>query len=110
MDRKTKIEPTRSEPSSLIRGVLVLRLYVAGNSRLTRDAIVNINKLCEQYLDTGKYDLEVINISENPELAKEANIFAVPTLIKKFPLPLRRFIGDLSRTEHILIGMDVKRD
>jgi circadian clock protein KaiB len=87
--------------------VLVLRLYVSGNTANTRDAMVNINKLCEEHLGEGRYDLEVISISDNPELAKEANINAAPTLIKKFPLPIRRFIGDLSRTEKILVGLDV---
>lgn len=87
--------------------IIVLRLYVSNSTRLTQDAIVNVNKLCEEHLGEGTYDLEVINIAENPELAKEANIIAVPTLIKKFPLPLRRFIGDLSRTERILIGLNV---
>ena len=99
---------TRSEDAPADGEVLVLRLYVAGDTALTRDATVNISKLCEEHLGKGRYDLEVISISEHPEMAKEANIIAVPTLIKKFPPPIRRFIGDLSRTEQILVGLDVR--
>ena len=89
--------------------VYVLRLYVANTTGQTHDAIVNITKLCEEHLGEGRYELEIINISEQPAMAKEANIIAVPTLIKEFPPPLRRFIGDMSRTERILFGLDVRR-
>jgi circadian clock protein KaiB len=70
-------------------------------------AIVNIKKICESHL-RGRYQLEVIDIYEKPQLAKGEQIIASPTLIKKLPLPLRRFIGDLSDTEHILLGLDVQ--
>ena len=70
-------------------------------------AIANIKNICENHLK-GRYQLEVIDIYEKPKLAKEEQIIASPTLIKKLPLPLRRFIGDLSDTEHILLGLDLQ--
>jgi circadian clock protein KaiB len=70
-------------------------------------AIANIKNICETYLK-GRYQLEVIDIYENPKLGKGEQIIASPTLIKKLPLPLRRFIGDLSDTERILMGLDLK--
>ncbi|MGB2868596.1 MAG: circadian clock KaiB family protein [Bacteroidota bacterium] len=70
-------------------------------------AIDNIKKICENYLK-GRYQLEVIDIYKNPSLGKGEQIIASPTLIKKLPLPLRRFIGDLSNTERILLGLDLQ--
>jgi len=70
-------------------------------------AIANIKEICETHLK-GRYQLEVIDIYENPSLGKGEQIIASPTLIKKLPLPLRRFIGDLSDTERILLGLDLK--
>jgi circadian clock protein KaiB len=88
-------------------GRYVLRLYVTGTTPHSARAIVNIRKICEQHLP-GRYDLEVVDISQNPTLAEGQQIIAAPTLIKELPLPLRRFIGDLSQTERILIGLDLR--
>jgi circadian clock protein KaiB len=85
----------------------ILRLYVTGTTPRSARAIVNIRKICEEHL-AGRYDLEVIDILQMPELAKGEQIIAAPTLIKKLPLPLRRFIGDMSQTEHILLGLDLR--
>ncbi len=85
-----------------------LRLYIAGPTPQSTRAIVNIRKICEDHL-LGRYDLEVIDICQNPALAKGEQIVAAPTLIKKLPLPLRRFIGDLSQTERILVGLDLRK-
>jgi circadian clock protein KaiB len=82
-----------------------LRLYVTGTTPRSAKAIVNVRKLCEEYLDD--YDLEVIDILAFPEMAKGEQIIAAPTLIKKLPLPLRRFIGDMSQTENILRGLGI---
>jgi circadian clock protein KaiB len=68
---------------------------------------VNIRRICEEHL-RGRYDLEVVDISEHPTLAQGEQIIAAPTLIKKLPLPLRRFIGDMSQTERILLGLDLR--
>jgi circadian clock protein KaiB len=70
-------------------------------------AISNIKKICEEYLK-GRYDLQVIDIYQQPALAKGEQIIAAPTLIKKLPLPLRRFIGDMSNKEKILMGLDLR--
>ncbi len=85
----------------------VLRLYVTGTTPHSTRAIVNIRKICEQHLE-GRYDLKIVDIARHPTLAEGEQIIAAPTLIKKLPLPLRRFIGDLSQTERILLGLDLR--
>ena len=85
----------------------VLRLYVTGATPRSMRAISNIRKICEEHLE-GRYDLEVVDITEYPVLAKGEQIIAAPTLIKKLPLPMRRFIGDLSQTDRILLGLDLR--
>jgi circadian clock protein KaiB len=85
----------------------VLRLYVAGLTPRSQMAIKNIKRICEEHLN-GRYDLEVIDVYQEPVLAKGEQIIAAPTLIKKLPLPLRRFIGDLSDSERILLGLDLR--
>ncbi len=86
----------------------VLRLYVTGTTPHSTRAIVNIRKICEEHLQ-GRYDLEVIDIAQNSTLAEGEQIIAAPTLIKELPLPLRRFIGDMSKTERILLGLDLRQ-
>jgi circadian clock protein KaiB len=85
----------------------VLRLYISGITPRSTQAIQNIRKICEEHLE-GRYDLQVIDIYQQPTLAEGEQIIAAPTLIKKLPLPLRRFIGDMSNTERILLGMDLR--
>jgi circadian clock protein KaiB len=84
----------------------VLQLYVTGMTPKSIKAIENIRKICEENLQ-GRYELEVIDIYQQPEYAKKEEILAAPTLIKKLPLPLRKFIGDMSNKEKILIGLDL---
>ena len=86
----------------------VLRLYVTGTTSQSTRAISNIRKICEEHLE-GRYELEVVDISQHPTLAIGEQIIAAPTLIKKLPLPLRRFIGDMSHTERILLGLDLSK-
>lgn len=86
----------------------VLRLYIIGNTLQSTRAISNIRKICEEHLE-GRYELEVVDIAQHPTLAKGEQIIAAPTLIKKLPLPLRRFIGDMSQTERILVGLDLSK-
>jgi len=86
----------------------VLWLYVTGRTRNSERAIVNIRKICEEHL-RGRYDLEIVDISQHPALAEGEQIIAAPTLIKKLPLPLRRFIGDMSQSERILLGLDLRK-
>jgi len=85
----------------------VLRLYVTGTTPRSARAISNIRRICEEHLE-GHYDLEVVDIAQHPTLAEGEQIIAAPTLIKKLPLPLRRFIGDMSQTERILLGLDLR--
>jgi circadian clock protein KaiB len=85
----------------------VLRLYVAGLTPRSRTAIENITNICEEYLQ-GRYDLEVIDVFKRPVLAREEQIIATPTLVKRLPIPLRRFIGDLSSKEKVLVGLDLR--
>jgi circadian clock protein KaiB len=85
----------------------ILRLYVAGFTTLSIRAVTNVRKLCEDYLG-AECDLKVINICEHPELAATAQLFAAPTLVKEFPLPARRFVGDMSRTDLLMNGLGVR--
>jgi circadian clock protein KaiB len=87
----------------------ILRLYITGHTPLSTKAIVRIRKICEEHLQ-GRYDLEVVDIAKNPTLAAGEQIVAAPTLIKKLPLPLRRFIGDMSNTDRILVGLDLLKE
>jgi circadian clock protein KaiB len=85
----------------------LLRLYVTGTTPASSRAIERVRGICEQHLQ-GRYDLEVIDIYQKPALAKDEQIIATPTLIKVLPAPLRRFIGDLSKAEKILFGLDLR--
>ncbi len=85
----------------------VLRLYIAGVTPRSQRAIGTVKKICDEYIP-GRCDLEIIDIYQQPKLAKGEQIIAVPTLIKKLPLPLRRVIGDMSDTEKFLVGIDLK--
>jgi circadian clock protein KaiB len=87
----------------------VLRLYVTGMTPRSTAAIRNIKAICEEHL-RGRYKLEVVDVYQHSGLAKGEQIIAAPTLIKYLPLPLRRFIGDMSRTEKILLGLDLRKE
>ena len=84
-----------------------LRLYVAGQTPKSVTAFNNLKKLCEEHL-AGKYRIEVIDLLKNPQLAKGDQIFAIPTLVRKLPQPLKKIIGDLSNTERVLVGLDLR--
>jgi circadian clock protein KaiB len=84
-----------------------LRLYVAGMTPKSTLAVTNLKNICEEHL-AGRYSLEVIDLYKHPTLADGEQIIAAPTLLKKLPLPLRRFIGDMSNTEKIVVGLDLR--
>ena len=84
----------------------LLRLYVTGQTPRTMRAIENLRKICEEELG-GRYDMEVIDVLERPQLAEDEKIMATPTLVKELPPPLRRIIGDLSDKEKVLLGLDL---
>jgi circadian clock protein KaiB len=90
---------------ALKRAKYILRLYVTGSSHRSLRAVYNLKKICEEYLPD--YDLEVIDIYKDPTAAREEQIIAAPTLVKKLPEPIRKFVGDLSNTQKILVGLDV---
>jgi len=86
--------------------IYMLKLYVAGQTQKSVTAFANRQKICDEHLK-GKYQIEVIDLLKNPQLAKGDQILAVPTLVRKLPPPLKRIIGDLSNTERVLIGLDI---
>jgi len=89
------------------KGNYVLRLYVSGMTPNSLRAVDNIRKICAEHLE-GRYQLEIIDIYKQPIFAEEGLIVAAPTLVKELPPPLRKFIGDMSQTERILLGLDVR--
>ena len=104
---KTSTEEFEKAAAKRDRAKYVLRLYVTGMTPKSTLAIANVRKLCEKHL-AGCYKLKVIDIYQQPKLARGEQIIATPTLIKKQPLPLRRLIGDMSDTERFLAGIDLK--
>ena len=85
----------------------LLKLYVAGLGPKSTTAFANLKKICEEHL-AGEYEIEVIDLVERPALARGDQILAVPTLVRKLPSPIRKIIGDLSNTERVLVGLDIK--
>ena len=84
-----------------------LRLYVAGQTSKSLKALANLKRFCEEHL-AGRYEIEVIDLVENPRLAAGDQILAIPTLVRRLPAPLKRIIGDLSNTEKVLVGLDIR--
>ncbi len=83
-----------------------LRLYVAGQTPKSQQALANLRRLCETHM-AGEYDIEVVDLLVNPQLAAGDQILAVPTLVRKLPAPIKKIIGDLSNDERVLVGLDV---
>lgn len=105
--RKPGLAGELEQPGSNSRQAkYVLRLYVSGSTLKSALAVENIKRICEQHLK-NRYDLEVIDIYQQPNLARDEQIVAVPTLIKRLPPPLRRLIGDLSNLKKVLVGLDL---
>jgi circadian clock protein KaiB len=85
----------------------MLRLYIAGNTPKSSAALINLKRYCEQHLN-NRYELEVIDLLLNPQLAAGDQILAIPTLVRKVPVPVRKIIGDLSNEEKVLVGLDIR--
>ena len=85
----------------------MLRLYVAGQTPKSMQAFANLKKICDEHLQ-GRYEIEIIDLLENPKLAGGDQILAIPTLVRKLPQPIRKIIGDLSDTEKVLVGLDIR--
>jgi circadian clock protein KaiB len=98
--------PPRAEPAES-SGRFVLRLYVTGMTPRSALAIENVRVICEEHLH-GRYELEVVDLYQQPALARSEQILAAPTLIKELPLPLRRLLGDMSDHDRVLVGLDLR--
>jgi circadian clock protein KaiB len=111
-EKKTKGKGSKTKSDLTMTGSgkdkYILRLYITGTTSRSVLAITNLKKICEEYLE-GRYELEVIDLYQMPGLAKDEQIIAAPTLIKKLPLPLRRIIGDMSNEEKVLMGLDLRK-
>lgn len=94
------------DPASSL-GRYHLRLYVAGQTAKSLTAMANLKRVCEEHL-AGQYDIEIIDLLQNPRLAAGDQILAIPTLVRRLPAPLKRIIGDLSNTEKVLVGLDIR--
>jgi circadian clock protein KaiB len=99
----TKRPPAKSSERDFWR----LRLYIAGHTTNSIAAIANLKKICEEQLQ-GKYRIEVIDLLEKPQLAKGDQIIAIPTLVRRLPPPVKKIIGNLSKTESVIVGLDLK--
>jgi circadian clock protein KaiB len=84
-----------------------LRLYVAGQTPKSVAALANLKRFCEEHL-AGKYKIEVVDLVENPKLARSDQILAIPTLVRRLPEPIRKIIGDLSNSERVLVGLEIR--
>ena len=102
----TQAAPTAKPAKIPGASTCLLRLYVAGTTPKCLTAFVNLKKICEEHL-AGQYQIEVIDLLENPKLAQGDQILAIPTLVRRLPEPVRKIIGDLSNTERVLIGLDL---
>jgi circadian clock protein KaiB len=105
--KKTAMKKTVRKPQKSPDEIWTLRLYVAGQTTKAMIAFSNLKTICEEHL-TGKYTIEVIDLLENPQLASDHQILALPTLIRKLPEPIRKIVGDLSDTERVLVGLDLQ--
>lgn len=101
------VTPIESHSKSSRKPEWQLKLYVAGSTARSVAALENLKRLCETHL-SGRYSIEVVDLLVNPQLAAGDQILAVPTLVRKFPEPLRKIIGDLSNEARVLVGLDVK--
>lgn len=99
-------EITRKRSEKMTDDKWILRLYVAGQTPKALTAFTNLKKICEDQL-SGKYSIEIIDLLINPHLGSEYQILALPTLVRKLPVPVRKIIGDLSDTERVLVGLDL---
>ena len=108
MNEKSDLKTIKRKPPKADDDKWVLRLYVAGKSPKALTAFANLKKICEEQLE-GKYSIEVIDLLINPARGNEDQILALPTLVRKLPVPVRKIIGDLSDTDRVLVGLNLLR-
>jgi len=104
---KKSSSPKRRPAKTLRKDFYRLRLYIAGQSPNSIAAIANLKKICEDKL-RGKYRIEVVDLLEKPQLAKGDQIIAIPTLVRRLPPPVKKIIGNLSKTENVIVGLDLQ--
>jgi circadian clock protein KaiB len=103
-----KKSPAKKRQSKAMQSdFFILRLYIAGQTPNSVTAIANLKKLCEEKLK-GKYRIEVVDLLEKPQLAKGDQIIAIPTLVRRLPPPVKKIIGNLSKTERVIVGLDLQ--
>ena len=100
LSENSSVPPSRAQTFSL-------RLYVAGQTPKSVQAFTNLKQICEEHL-LGRYEIEIIDLLENPQLARGDQILAVPTLVRRLPEPIKKIIGDLSNTDRVLVGLDLR--
>ena len=107
--RSTKTTAKKAKPKKKMvpEELWDLRLYVAGQTPRSLAAFANLKRLCEEHL-AGKYKIEIIDLLKNPQLARGDQILAIPTLVRKLPTPIKKIIGDLSNTERVVVGLDIR--
>lgn len=105
----TKKSPARVKPAAVAASGCAwnLRLYVAGRTSKSVTAFENLKRICEEHL-SGQYEIEIIDLIEHPQLAKGDQILALPTLVRRLPEPIKKIIGDLSNTQRVLVGLDLR--
>ena len=108
MPARTPTRKNRKAKSASERKPWELRLYVAGQTAKSITAFANLKKICKEHLE-DKCTIEVIDLLKNPQLAKGDQILAIPTLVRKLPEPIKKIIGDLSNTERVLVGLDLRQ-
>ncbi|HZQ25795.1 MAG TPA: circadian clock KaiB family protein [Terriglobales bacterium] len=104
---KAKVHNTTRARKGRTRRAWNLRLYIAGNTSRSIAALTNLQRICDEYMP-GQYHVEVVDLLKNPQLAAGDQIVAVPTLVRRLPPPLKRIIGDLSNSEQVLVGLDLR--
>ena len=97
----------RSAPPSSMQEIYQLRLYVAGQTPKSVLALKNLKQICEEHLQ-GRYEIEIVDLRQNPQLGSGDQILALPTLVRRLPEPIKKIIGDLSNTERVLVGLDLR--
>jgi circadian clock protein KaiB len=105
--KKTPGEKKKSDMPETSEEVWILRLYVAGQTAKSIAAFANLKKICEEHL-AGKYRIEIVDLLKNPKLARGDQILAIPTVVRQLPPPVKKLIGDLTNTERVLVGLDIK--
>lgn len=106
-DQTAIFEAGPERPTAMAGEIFELRLYVAGQTRKSIAALTNLHRICDEHL-AGQYRIEVIDLMTNPQQAQHDQIFAIPTLVRRLPEPIKKIIGDLSNSERVLVGLEVR--